>query len=162
MRRYIYILICVLLALPNSQCYKEPSFGHLKITVTYPKAVVEPNEPTYFVPAPGEGAYITLFDKDAICLGYKDATLHIAQLDDRYTGPRYSMGVGETGEAIFKNLMPGEYLMIVCARKLYKYTELHIEVGGHDTLKLTKNFTPDLGILEELEPWDYEVPGYLN
>lgn len=160
MRKLLQISICILLALPNSQCYKEPSFGHLKLTVTYPKAVVVPNQPVYFVPAPGEGAYINLFDKDAICLGYKDATLGIAKLNDTYVGPKYSMGVGETGEAVLKNLMPGEYLMVICARKLYKYTELYIEVGGRDTLKLTKNFTPDGAYFKELEPWDHEVPDY--
>jgi len=62
--------------------------------------------------------------------------------------------------AVFENLMPGEYLLIVCTMKLYRYSERYIEVGDGDTLKLTKNFTPDLGYIDELEPWDHQIPGY--
>lgn len=160
MRKLLPASILMLLSISSTQCYKEPAFGHLKINVTFPKAVVVPDQPVYFVPSPGEGASVNLFDKDAICLGYKDARAGIAWLDDNYTGAKYSKGVDETGMAVFENLMPGEYLLVVCTMKLYKYSEIHIQVGGRDTLKLTKHFTPDLSINEELEPWDHQVPGY--
>lgn len=140
-------------------CEKEPTIGNLKLTVTYPEAVVE-NGIISFVPVPGFGAEVRLYNKDAICLGYKDAMLNLVKIGDYYATSEYILISNEKGEVIFEEIPSGEYFLIVYARQLYKYSEKYIEVIGGDTLKLAKKFTPDLALSEALEPWDYEVPDY--
>ena len=142
-------------------CEKDPNpNGHLKVTVTYPEAVVVPDQRTYFIPAPAEGAEVRLYDKDAICLGYKDAMLNLVKIEGSYATSQYILMSDKKGEVLFSNIPSGEYFLIVFARELYKYTEKYIEVKGGDTLKLTKNFTPAAQFTNDLEPWDYEMPEY--
>lgn len=159
MKHLSLTVLCITILLTSSECRKEPVplIGHLKLTVTYPEAVVE-NGMLYFIQVPGVGAEVSLYDKDAICKGYKDAMLGIAWLTDKYVSPEYKQWSNEKGEVLFKDIPVGEYFLIVYARQWSKYTEKYIEVIGGDTLKLTKNFTSDLAFYEDLEPWDYEVP----
>jgi hypothetical protein len=160
MRYFTFIVLCIAILSTSSQCNKaDPPNGHLKLSVTYPEAVVE-NGTISFVPVPGVGAEGRLYDKDAICLGYKDAMLNIVKIGDRYVTSKYLLTSNTKGEILFNDIPSGEYYLIVFARQLYKYTEKYIEVKGGDTLKLTKKFTPDIALSEDLEPWDYEVPGY--
>ena len=161
MRHITLTVLCVTILLTSSQCENEtdPPNGHLKLVVTYPEVVHEADT-FYYVPAPGVGAEARLYDKDAQCLGYRDAKLDVAWVDDKAVASKYTKLSNETGEALFKDIPSGGYYLVVFTRQLSKYTEKYIEVSGGDTLKLVKNFTPDLTYWEDLEPWDHEVPGY--
>ena len=152
------IMLLLTIALILSGCEEEPANGHLKVTVTYPEAVVVPDQITYFVQVPGVGAEARLYDKDAQCWGYRDAMIDVAWIEGKPTGSKYALRSDEKGEVLFKDIPTGEYYLVVYARQLTKYTEKYIEVYSGDTLKLTKNFTDDLGFFKDLEPWDYEVP----
>ena len=154
-------LLSISILLTSSHCDNEVAspYGQLKLTVTYPEVVHEADT-FYYVPAPGVGAEARLYDKDAQCLGYRDAKLDVAWVDDKAVASKYTKLSNETGEALFKDIPSGEYYLVVFTRQLSKYTEKYIEVSGGDTLKLVKNFTPDLTYWEDLEPWDHEVPGY--
>ncbi len=142
-----------------SGCEKEPFVGHLKLTVTYPEAVVDDGTIS-FVPVPGNGAGVCLYDKESRCLGYRDAMLDIAWLEDKYVSPKYKLISNEAGEVLFKNIPTGEYYLVVFAGQLAKYSEKNILVLSGDTLMLSKKFTADIAINKDLEPWDYEVPDY--
>ena len=159
MKQLALTVLCVAILLTSSQCDNEadPPNGHLKLTVTYPEAVVE-NDSLYFIQVPGVGAIARLYDKDARCKGYLDAKLDIAFIGDQPVISIYEQLSNEMGEVLFKDIPAGEYYLVVYARQLYKYTEKYIEVNSGDTLKLTKNFTDDLTFYEDLEPWDHEVP----
>ena len=159
MKQIALAVLCLLILLTGFGCEKsDPPNGHLKITVTYPEAVVVPNQPTYFIPVPADGAVARLYDKDAICLGYKDALLNLVKIGDDYATSLYKQGVNEKGEILFNDIPAGEYYLIVYARQLYKHTEKYIEVTGGDTLKLSKDFTPEGSFFKDLEPWDYIMP----
>jgi len=161
MRCLTITILCASLFLTCSQCGKsDPPNGFLKINITYPKAVVVPNQPTYFIQVPAIGAEVRLYDKDAICLGYKDANLNLVRVGDQYATSIYRLVSNEKGEVLFEDIPAGEYFLIVFARKLYKYSEKYIEVTDGDTLILAKDFSPELGFSNDLEPWDYEMPGY--
>ena len=151
---------CTIIVLPGSGCEKEPTNGHIKVAVTYPEAVVIPDQPLSFIKVPANGAEVRLYDKDAICLGYTDALLNLVKIGDEYSMSEYLLVSNEKGEVLFEDIPAGEYFLIVFARQLYKYTEKYIEVTGGDTLILAKDFTPELAFSNDLEPWDYEVPGY--
>jgi len=156
----IFILSLLLLIFILSGCEKEPTNGHLRVTVTYPEAVVIPDQTTYFIPAPAEGAEVRLYDNEAICLGYKDAMLNLVKIGDTYSMSEYQLVTSRDGEVLFTDIPSGEYFLIVFARELYKYSEKYIEIFGGDTLELVKNFTPAAHFTSDLEPWDYEMPGY--
>lgn len=143
-----------------SGCEKEPTNGHLKVTVTYPEAVVIPDQTTYFIPAPAEGVEVRLYEKDAQCLGIRDARIDVAWIGDDPVYSLYSQVSSKMGEVVFNDLPAGEYYLVIFARQLYKYTEKYIEVMGGDTLKLKKDFTPAAQFTNDLEPWDYEMPEY--
>jgi len=157
-RYCISFLLTIILIL--SGCEKEPvpdPNGHLKLTVMYPEMIIT-SDTVYWIPVPGVGAEARLYDKDAICLGYKDAMLNLVRIGDSYTMSEYKLVADEKGEVLFSNIPSGEYFLIVFARKRYSYTEKYIEVTGGDTLKLTKVFSPALRFNEDLEPWDYVMP----
>jgi hypothetical protein len=158
MKQFAITIICLLVVLTSSQCEKVTPTGHLKVAVTYPEAVVIPDQQTYFIQVPADGAEVRLYDKDAICLGYKDAMLNLVKNDGQYETSLYAQRTNEKGEVLFENIPTGEYFLIVYARSLYKYTEKYIEVKGVDTLKLSKDFTPAAQFTNDLEPWDYEMP----
>ncbi|RLD31399.1 MAG: hypothetical protein DRI83_12475 [Bacteroidetes bacterium] len=158
MKQIALTVLCIIILLTSSGCEKESQIGHLKITVTYPEAVVIPDQPTYFIQVPGVGAEVRLYDKDAQCWGYRDAMIDVAWIDGKPTGSKYALRSDEKGEVLFKDIPAGEYYLVVFARQLVKYTEKYIEVNGGDTLKLTKNFTSSGSFFKDLEPWDYEVP----
>ena len=130
----------------------------MKLSVTYPEAVVVPDQLTYFIQVPGVGAEVRLYDKEAICLGYKDAMLNLVKIDGQYSTSEYQLVSDEKGEVLFSDIPAGEYFLIVYARQITKYTEKYIEVTGDDTLKLTKDFTDDGAYYKDLEPWDHTVP----
>ncbi len=158
-RYFISLLLTTIIIL--SGCEKDPDpNGHLKLTVTYPEAVVVPDQLTYFIPAPAEGAEARLYDKDAQCWGIRDARIDVAWIEGKPTGSKYALRSDEKGEVVFNDIPAGEYYLVVYARELYKYTEKYIEVKGGDTLKLTKDFTPAAQFTNDLEPWDYEMPEY--
>jgi len=158
MKQIAITVFCAIIILTGSGCEKEPPCGHIKLSVTYPEAVVIPDQPLSFIQVPASGAEVRLYDKDAICLGYKDALLNLVRIDDQYATSEYLLVSNEKGEVLFTDIPAGEYFLIVFARQLYKYTEKYIEVSGGDTLKLTKNFTADLAFSNDLEPWDYVMP----
>ena len=158
MKQTALTVLCIIILLVSSGCEKESPTGHLKITVTYPEAVVIPDEPTYFIQVPGVGAEVRLYDKDAQCWGYRDAMIDAAWIDGNPTSSKYAQLSNERGEVLFKGIPADEYYLVVYARQLTKYTEKYIEVNSSDTLELIKNFTDDLGFFKDLEPWDYEVP----
>jgi len=152
------IVLCATSLIASLQCSKvDPPNGHIILTVTYPEAVVE-NGSISWIQVPANGAEARLYDKDAICLGYKDAMLNIVKIGDHYVTSEYLVVSNEKGEILFKDIPSGEYFLIVFARQLYKYSEKYIEVTGGDTLKLEKDFTASLTFFEDLEPWDYEMP----
>ena len=150
--------LCIAILLTSSQCDNEvdPPNGHLKLTVTYPEAVTE-TDSLYFIQVPGVGAEARLYDKDARCLGYKDAGFGIAYIGANSVQCIYVLQVNENGEILFEDIEAGEYYLTVYARQIYKYTQKYIEIPVGDTLKLTKDFTPELYFFEDLEPWDYEM-----
>ena len=140
-------------------CEKDPDpKGHLKLIVTYPEAVVIPDQQTYFIQVPADGAEARLYDKDAQCWGIRDARIDVAWIEGKPVGSKYAQFSNEKGVVVFNDIPAGEYYLVVFARQLTKYTEKYIELMGGDTLRLTKNFTDDLGYFNDLEPWDYEVP----
>jgi len=150
----------LILVFTSSRCDKGDSpNGHLRLSVTYPEAVVE-NGTITFVPIPAVSARVRLYNEHASCKGYRDAKLDIAWLGDGYIGPEYKKITDVHGEVRFADIPPGVYYLVVFAGPLYKYSEKYIEVVGGDTLELTKDFTPEGSIFKDLEPWDYEVPGY--
>jgi len=161
MKQLTLALLCSTLILTSSQCNNDypPPNGHLELTITYPEAVLE-NGVISWMQIPGDGAEVRLYDKDAQCLGYRDAKLDVAWIEDKAVASKYVQISNETGGVLFKDIPSGEYYLVVFTRHLSKYTEKYIEVNGGDTLKLAKNFTPDLTYWEDLEPWDYEMPGY--
>ena len=159
MKHLSLTVLCITILLTSSQCDNEVDlpYGHLKLTVSYPEVVVE-NDTFYFIQVPGVGAEARLYDKDAKCMGYRDAMLDVAWIGDDPASSKYVQLSNEQGEVLFKDIPVGEYYFVVYARQWSKYTEKYIEVNGGDTLKLIKNFTADLTFYEDLEPWDYEVP----
>jgi hypothetical protein len=140
-------------------CEKEPENGHLKLNVTYPEAVVE-NGMLYFIPVPGVGAEARLYEKQARCIGYKNAGFGIAHIGENSVQSLYVSLANEKGEILFEDIEAGEYYLTVYARQQYKYTQKYIEIPSGDTLRLNKDFTPELSFFEDLEPWDYEMPEY--
>lgn len=159
MRRIVVTLLGLGIFLSNSQCDKSAATGHLKVSVTFPQAVVVPNQPVHFIQVPGVGAEVRLYNKDAVCLGYKDAMLNIVKVDGEYTTSLYNLRTNENGEVFFEHIPEGEYFLIVYAGDLYKYSEKYIKVIGGETIALNKNFTDDGAFIMKLEPWDHEVPG---
>lgn len=139
-------------------CEKQTPYGHLRLNVTYPEAVVVPDQQTYFIQVPGVGAEVRLYDKNAICLGYKDAMLNLVKIGDEYATSKYLEVSNEMGEVLFENIPAGEYFLIVYARQITKYTEKYIQVNSGDTLILSKDFTDDGAYYKDLEPWDHTVP----
>lgn len=160
MRQITLIALCSTIMLTSSECNtdSDPLIGHMKLMVTYPEAVVTPDQPTYFIQVPGVGAEARLYDKDAECLGYKDVGLGRALIGDELAQCKYVANSNEKGEILFADIEAGEYYLTVYARQLYKYTQKHIAVPVGDTLKLIKDFTPSGSFFEDLEPWDYEMP----
>ena len=152
-------LLIILLLLTSSQCDREvvSPYGHLKLTVTYPEVVHEVDT-FYFISVPGVGSEARLYDKDAYCLGYRDAMIDVAWIDGEPTGSKYVLKIDDGGEALFKDILAGEYYLVIYTRKWLRYSEKYIEVKGRDTLKLSKDFTSDLAFYEGLEPWDYVMP----
>ena len=163
MRHLNLAVFCLTFLLTSSECTNEneadpePTFGHLKLTVTYPEMVIE-SDTMYWFQVPGVGAVARLYDEDARCKGYKDAMLDVVWIGDNFATSKYRLYSNENGEILFTDIPSGKYFLIVYARQLYKYTEKYIEVKGGDTLKLTKVFTPDLSFVKDLEPWDYVMP----
>jgi len=150
----------IIFLLTSTGCEKESPFGHLKVTVNYPEAVVVPDQPTYFITVPGVGAEVRLYDKDAHCLGIRDARIDVAWIEDDAVFSLYAQRSNTYGEVLFTDIPAGEYYLVVFARQLTKYTEKYIEVYNGDTLELSKSFTEDGAYYKKLEPWDHTVPPY--
>lgn len=161
MRLLTLTALCGIILLTSSHCENksDPPNGHLKLAVTYPEAVVE-NDTIYWIQVPGVGAEVRLYDGEARCDGYRDAKIDVAWIGNDATYSLYTKVSNEEGEVIFKDIPAGEYYLIVYAGKLYKYSEKYIELIGGDTLSLSKDFSPELAFVKDLEPWDYEMPGY--
>ena len=159
MKQLTLSVLCFIILLTTFECDNEadPPIGHLKLTVTYPEAVVE-NDSLYFIQVPGVGAVARLYDKDARCNGYLDARVGVAWIGDKAAVWKYVQLSNETGEILFNDIPAGEYYLLVYARQLSKYTEKYIEVKGGDTLELAKDFTASGTFYEDLEPWDYVMP----
>lgn len=159
MRHLSLSVLCITILLTSSQCENEvvPPYGHLKLTVSYPELVVE-NDTFYFIQVPGVGAMARLYDKDAQCLGFRDAKIDVAWIGDDATYAKHTQAINEIGEALFKDIPVGEYYLVVFTGQWYRYTEKYIKVTGGDTLNLTKDFTADLTFDKDLEPWDYVMP----
>ena len=153
--RYCISFLTMILML--SSCDRWPDTGNLKITVTYSEAVID-NGTISWIQVPA-GASAKLFDKDAICLGFKDARMGIGYIGDDLVLNKFSQATDEKGEIVFIGLPAGEYfLTLTTGWALAKYTEKSIEVIDGETLELVKNFTEDREYYEKLEPWDYETP----
>jgi len=105
--------LCIAILLISSQCDNEtdPPIGHLKLTVTYPEAVVVPDQLTYWIQVPGVGAEARLYDKDARCLGYKDAGFGIAYIGANSITSLYISHANENGEILFEDIEPWDYVM---------------------------------------------------
>jgi len=160
-KRLITLLVlCSAIILSSSECNTDtdPLIGHIKLLVTYPEAVVVPDQPTYFIQVPGVGAVARLYDKDAECTGYKDAGFGIAYIDGELALSKYVATANDEGEILFENIEAGVYYLTVYAREIYKYTEKYIDVPAGDSLNLIKDFTPSGSFFKDLEPWDYEMP----
>lgn len=158
--RTILVTFFMPLLLTSSGCEKESPIGHLNLKVTYPEAIVIPDQPTYFKQVPGEGAEARLYEKQARCIGFKNAGFGIAHIGEESVGCLYVFNANEKGEILFKNIEAGEYYLTIYARKLSKYTEKYIEIYIDDTLSLKKDFTPEGAYFEDLEPWDYVMPPF--
>jgi len=156
MRQLSFIVLYTTILFTSAQCNKEsdPQNGHLEVTITYPEVVIK-SDTMYWFSVPGVGAEVRLFDKDAECLGYKDARLGRALIGDELAQCKYVANPNTEGKILFEDVEAGEYYLIVYAGQLYKYSEKYIEIIGGDTLKLTKNFTPSGSFFKDLEPWDY-------
>ena len=139
MNQILNIFFCFVVLLTSSQCDKEsdPLNGYLKLMVFYPEIIIE-SDTVYWKQIPGVGAEVRLYDKDAICKGYKDAMLDIVWIGDDFATSKYRLDSNEEGEILFNDIPSGKYFLIVYARQLSSYTEKYIEVHGGDTLKLTK------------------------
>ncbi len=153
--RYCISFLTVFLML--SSCSRWPDTGNLRIIVTYPEVVFEGGTISW-KPVPAEGASAKLFDKNATCLGFKNARMGIGHIGDDIVIYKFKQISDEKGEIIFNGLPVGEYFLTLTAWDLSKYTEKYIEIIDGKTLELEKNFTEDLQFYEKLEPWDYEVP----
>ncbi len=136
-----------------------PAPGHLKISVTYPEPIIINGSLEGFQQVPGEEAAVILYqNKDARCLGYKDAAVGFAMDGDTVVLPKYRMWTNGDGEVFIENVEAGEYYLTIFTIQVHKYTEKYIEIPVGDTLELKKDFTPDVKFYEDLEPWDYEIP----
>ncbi len=82
----------------------------------------------------------------------------VAWIDGEPTGSNYVLKIDDGGGALFKDILAGEYYLVIYTRKWLRYSETYIEVKGVDTLRLSKDFTSDLAFYEGLEPWDYIIP----
>ena len=164
MRKITVIILSFVILLTSSECDNEPdppvsTIGHLKLTVTYPEAVIDENGLfAGYTQVPGVGAEARLYNKDSRCIGYKDAGFGIAYIGAKLIQCRYINRSNEKGEISFSNIQAGEYYLTVYARQLYRYTQKYIEVPLGDTLSLIKNFTNAGHYFLDLEPWDYEMP----
>lgn len=158
MKRHNLAVLGLVFLLAIFGCENETPNGQLIVSVTYPEAVVVPNQPTYFIQVPGVGAEVRLYDKNAICLGYKDAMLNLVKIGDEYATSKFLQVANEKGDAVFEDIPAGEYFLIVYARQITKYSEKYIEVKSGDTLMLAKDFTDDGAYYKDLEPWDHTVP----
>jgi hypothetical protein len=147
MKRFTVFLITAIILLTGSECENSPepmesSIGNLKITITYPEAVIENGEKIGYKHVPGVGAEVSLFyNNNAKCLGYKDATLGRALEGDTLVQPKYVMRANEKGEIMFQFIQAGEYYLIVVARAHYSYSEKYVQVTVGDTLELKKDFS---------------------
>ncbi len=144
-------------------CENEPDppenvTGNLKISITYPEAVIENNELVGYAPVPGDGAVARLYDAEAECIGYLDAKLDIAFIGDQPVISQYQDISNSRGEIIFRSIKAGRYYLIIFSGKLYRYTEKYIEIPSGDTLHLHKEFTIMSNYSEDLEPWDATMP----
>lgn len=153
--RYCILLLTLILMI--SGCDRWPDTGNLKITVTYSEAVLD-NGTVSWIQVPAD-ASAKLFDKDAICLGFKDARMGIGYIEDDLVLNKFSQGTDEKGVIELIGLPAGEYFLTLnTGWDLATYTEKSIEIIDGETLELVKNFTADREYYEKLEPWDYEIP----
>ena len=113
MRHLNLAALCVIILLSSSQCDTEadPPNGHIKLSVTYPEEVVE-NDSLYFIQVPGVVASARLYDKDAICLGYKDAMLNLVKIDGQYATSEYILVSDEKGEVLFTEIPAGDFFLL--------------------------------------------------
>jgi hypothetical protein len=153
--RFCISLLTLILML--SSCSRWPDTGNLRITVTYPEAVLEGGTISW-IPVPADGASAKLFEKNATCLGFKNARMGIGHIGDDIVIYKFKQVSDEKGEIVFNGLPVGEYFLTLTAWDLSKYSEKRIEIIDGETLELVKNFTEDHQFYEKLEPWDYEVP----
>lgn len=158
MKSYNIAALVLIILLGSNGCDEESPYGLIKLSVTYPEAVVVPDQQTYFIQVPGVGAEVRLYDNEAICLGYKDAMLNLVKIGDEYATSKYLLLTNEMGEVLFEDIPAGEYFLIVYARQITKYSQKYIKVDSGDTLILTKDFTDDGAYYKDLEPWDHTVP----
>ena len=169
MKRHSLFLITTFILLTSADCENEPepeplvsSIGNLKITITYPEAVIENGEKVGYIHVPGVGAEVSLFNNNHVkCLGYKDATLGRVLDGEVLVQPKYTICANESGEIMFQYIQAGEYYLLVVARDLYRYSEKYINVTVGDTLELIKDFSYSGSFFKDLEPWDYDMP-FLN
>ncbi len=164
-RSAIFIIISITAFLMISECDSEseplppePTYGSLKISVTYPEPVIVNGSLEGFQQVPGEGAVVNLYqNKDARCLGYKDAAQGFAMDEETVITPKYRMWSNLDGEIFAEDVETGEYYLTIYTVQVRKYTEKYIEITAGDTLKLKKDFTPDIAFYQDLEPWDYMI-----
>ena len=105
-RSAIFIIISITAFLMISECDSEseplppePTYGSLKISVTYPEPVIVNGSLEGFQQVPGEGAVVNLYqNKDARCLGYKDAAQGFAMDEETVITPKYRMWSNLDGE----------------------------------------------------------------
>lgn len=159
MKQKAIILLCFVFLLTSSHCdnEEEPTDGHFKLKVTYPELVNE-NGKLSIIQVPTDDAVARLYNKDAICKGFKDASLDIVWIGEENYSSLIKKRSNELGEIIFADIEAGEYFLIVYAAQLYRYTEKYIMIPPDDTLKLNKNFSNASIYHQELEPWDYVMP----
>jgi hypothetical protein len=144
----------------DSKITPESTIGHFVIQFTYPKEEWDSEGNLIWVPIPGEGVVANLFHKEAICLGYKDASIGIAKLNGEYVHPKYRLESNDKGLACFNNIQAGQYFLVVFTSQWNRYSEKYIDVPLGDTLFLRKDFTPEMYYDLKNEPWDYTIPGY--
>jgi hypothetical protein len=156
-------LLFFLVAYLIISCDRDPdpelksTIGHLKIYVTYPEVIIDSNGLYFGVrKVPGEGASAKVYNKNAVCLGYKDAQIGIAWLNEKYVTTNYYSDADEKGEIRLYNIQKGEYNIVLYSSELQRYSDTVVEVHTGDTLELSKDFTRYGRYVRAWEPW-YET-----
>ena len=108
---------------------------------------------------PDTGAEARLYDKDAKCRNYRDATAYVSFIGEKSYRSIYHDKSDQDGIIVINDIPEGEYYLALTTLSYIRYSEKILTIPAKDTLELVKNFTNDGDYIELSEPWDHTIPG---